>query len=409
MIDSESRDAIRKALKRMLSRYGRPLTVVSDLRHGFVSTCIEAFGESVNHVLCHYHFLRTFRDRFNDDHQFLKSCITNKWQLQAGLRKQLKELPPKKAKDGYPRELKTIDQIEKLWNETGDTLEAYRYTLHWILNYKQDSSGKGLPFDLPFLDLFHRLSKGKVLIDKIFKVAPSPLRMKHYLHGFCRVLDKTKQIGANEKGFRKSVRNLEFARKWFDRLRAVLYLEGQLEAERPLAPLSKQYRLTREEARRIPLRLRGYLNSVKRELKRCKHADRRAFLESAKSQIEKYRHNLHVPLIQVTIDGKEQFFVPPRTNNCLETIFRTVKALLRRCTGRSKLPKEFGSVGDKLPYYLLMKDHPTFKEIFNDDRRLAEEFAKLFARPWQPPENLVPLPRKSAKQVETGSMVALEA
>ena len=371
MIDSESCETITVALKRVLKKYGHPLAVVSDLRPGFVSSCVDAFGSKVRHILCHYHFLRTFRDAFNDDHQFMKTTMTQKWQLQAGLTKQIKALPGSKASTAHPRELKTIESIEKHWETTGDTLATYRHTLCWILNYKQDSSGKGVPFDLPFLDLFYRLTKGKDLIDKVFAKASREIRMKYYFHGFCRVLEKTNHLGANEKGFRKAVRHLEFARKWFDKLRAVLFLEGQLEADRPLAPLSKQYRLTEKEAKRIPLRLSGLLASLKRELKQCKHQERKAYLENLKKQIVKYRGNLHVPLIATTIDDEEVYFVPPRTNNCLESIFRSMKALIRRCTGRSKLPREFAAVGDLLPYYLLMKDHAAFKEVFNDDQRLS--------------------------------------
>ena len=184
-------------------------------------------------------------------------------------------------------------------------------------------------------------------------------------------------------------------------------MESQIEDDRPLAPLSKQYRLTTEEAKRIPQRLNGFLRSVKRELQHCKHSARIAFLENLRDQLEKYQDNLHVPILSVTIDGKEILLVPPRTNNYLESLFRFIKSLLRRCSGRSKLPKEFGSVGALLPYYLTMRDHTIFRDIFNDDCRLAGEFAKLFAKPWQPPKNLVALPQKSANVVDERQLAAL--
>ena len=395
MVDSENFDTIKDALEKVREKYGQPLLVVSDLRHGFVKACIEVFGKKVRHLLCHYHFLRTFRDEFNADHQFIKTHITHKWQLQTGLKKQIKELRNLKAKVGNPKALKTIEAIEEYFTSTGDTLGSYRYTLLWILNYKQDSSGKGVPFDLPFLDLYHRIIAGRALVDKIFAKATSELRMKHYLHGFCRVLEKTKGLGFHDTGFRRVIRNLEFGRKWFDKLRAVLFLEAQLEDDKTLAPLSKQYRLTEDEAKRIPLRLSSFLITVDRELACCKHPDRKIVFANLKKKIEKYRENLQVPILSVINNGKEELFVSPRTNNCLETIFRFTKARLRRCTGRSKLPREFASIGALLPYYLLMREHKLFKEIFNDDQKLVEEFAKLFVNHWQPPENLATLPKKS--------------
>ena len=35
-------------------------------------------------------------------------------------------------------------------------------------------------------------------------------------------------------------------------------------------------------------------------------------------------------------------------------------------------------VGAPAPYDLLMREHKIFKEIFSDDQRLADAFAKLF-------------------------------
>ena len=75
MVDSENRDTITEVLKKVLKKYGPPLAVISDLRAGFVKACVEVFGKKVKHLLCHYHFLRTFRDDFNDDHQFLKTRL----------------------------------------------------------------------------------------------------------------------------------------------------------------------------------------------------------------------------------------------------------------------------------------------------------------------------------------------
>ena len=395
MVNSESYDTIKDALERIKMKYGAPLAVISDLRPGFVRACVDVFGKHVKHILCHYHFLRTFKEEFNQDHQFIKICITQKWQLQAGLSKQLKALK-EKLKADHAKELKTLDMIEEYWEKTGDVLGTYRYTLRWVLNYKQDSNGKGVPFDLPFLDLYHRLGAGRSFIDKIFEKSTPAERQKYYRHGFCKLIEKTKNLGQTEAGFRKAMCQLEYAKKWFGKLRAVLFLAAQqeIEDERSLAPLSKKYQLTLHEAATLPQRLKDFVRSLKRELVLLKHPARRAFLENLKSQIEKYECNLHIPLIKITVDRKEILLLPPRTNNCMEALFRFVKCLLRRCCGRSKLPKEFGSVGASLQYYLSMRDHPTFVEIFGDDQKLAEEFAKLFNKQWKVPENLAVLPKR---------------
>lgn len=399
MVESEKYETIKDALVRIQKKYGNPLAVISDLRGGFVNACKEVFGEDVVHILCHYHFLRTFKDEFNEDHLFIKTCMTNTWQLQAGLKKQLKALKETTPESGHPKELKILSEIEEYFKKTANVLGTYRYVLIWILNFKQASSGKGVPFDLPYLDLFHRFLDGKAVIDKIFVKATPYTRQKYYRHGFCPIVEKTKKLGVDEPGFRKATNQLEFAQKWFNKLRATLFLGANADNyEKTFAPLSKNYQLTEEEAKKIPVRLKDFIKALKKELLKYKNPNRISFLESLKGQIEKYQDNLRIPAIMTVIDGKETFLIPPRTNNILESLFRGVKSLLRRCSGRSKLPKEFGSVGALLPYYLTMREHKTFQEVFTNDQKLAEEFAKLFVTKLELPENIVSLRPKSKNQ-----------
>ena len=96
-----------------------------------------------------------------------------------------------------------------------------------------------------------------------------------------------------------------------------------------------------------------------------------------KQLTNKYQDNLKLPLIVLTVAGVEKTIIPPRTNNCLESFFRLIKSLLRRNTGRSALTKEFASVGALLPYYVSMKNHKTFKSIFENEEKLIEKFATI--------------------------------
>ena len=73
MVKSESYDTIKQSLEKIKAKFGTPLVVVSDLRPGFVRVCRDIFGKDVKHILCHYHFLRTFKEEFNEDHQFIEN------------------------------------------------------------------------------------------------------------------------------------------------------------------------------------------------------------------------------------------------------------------------------------------------------------------------------------------------
>ena len=67
--------------------------------------------------------------------------------------------------------------------------------------------------------------------------------------------------------FRSSIRHLEYIKKWFSKLRSVLYMEGQSQdLDSLLAPLSKRYHLSKDEALSIPQKLADYTEELENEL-----------------------------------------------------------------------------------------------------------------------------------------------
>ena len=183
--------------------------------------------------------------------------------------------------------------------------------------------------------------------------------------------------------FKAHIRQLEHSRKWFTKLRGALFMEAAQENRDTLAPLSKRYRLTQEEAKAIPKNVQQYLEELEKELALCKNKKKKEILIKFQKQTKKHLKNLTVPILTVMMDKKSKTFIPHRTNNFLETSFRSDKSLIRRQTGRSKLPREFGSVGALLPYYESMKEHRTFRPFFEDAEKLAKEFARLTENDWK--------------------------
>jgi hypothetical protein len=247
--------------------------------------------------------------------------------------------------------------------------------LLWILKFKQASSGKGIPFDLPYLDLYDRLPQGKKFIDIIFVQADVTIK-QHYCY-FNTLMEKVENTRYVSSKFRKQMKMLKFSRKWFTKLRGALMLGVLQDKQDPLAPLSKRYKLTEDQARSIPKNIKNFLNQIATEISSCKNLERVKILTRFQKQTKKYQDNLKIPLMVQAIGGVEKTIIPPRTNNCLESFFRLIKSSLRRNTGRSALTKEFASVGALLPYYVSMKNHKTFKSIFEDEEKLIEEFATI--------------------------------
>lgn len=416
MIDGEKYETVKKVLEKVKSKFGTPLATISDLRPGFVRVCHDVFGKKNPHISCHYHFLKTFRDDFLADHKLVRIHLCQRLKLKSEIENQLKMLD--QFDFSYdPKIIKSFNEIEKYWLKTADVLRTYGYILKWILNFKQDSTGKGVPFDLPYLDFYHRITAGKKVIDTIFeKILNSDYYEKYYRLGFCTVVAKLNKRDKDAQKFREAICHLEYVKKWFSKLRGVLYLEGQTkDIDSFLAPLSKKYRLSEEEALSIPQRLTDYVEELENEIYNLKtrpdtftNSFQTKILERFQQRLEKHCENLYVPVVTTEIDGKEVKLIPPRTNNCLESFFRFVKALIRRCTGRNKLPKEFGSIGALLPYYLSMRDHKTFETIFAGDK-LVEEFSELFNKGQVIPDNIITMPNRLEKNENMHLSSAIEA
>lgn len=397
MIASENYNAVKALLEIVRDKYGIPLVILSDLRSWFVSVCQEVFGKSIVHILCHYHFLRTFKKFFCKQHKCIQTYLTHIIKLRAGIHDQLEFLKTEKVVNPISVKSKSFEEIKTNWMDSGDTLVIYQHVLLWMLKFKQDSSGKGVPFDLPYLDFYHRFMRGKKLIDEIFsdrKRTDSGTRLKFYYNGFLTIAKRINTAKTKDKEFKAHIRQLEYSRQWFIKLRGALFMEVAQENRDTLAPLSKRYRLTQKEAKAIPKNIQQYLEELKNELALSKNKKKRETLIKFQRQTKKYHKNLTVPVLTVMIAEKAKIFIPYRTNNFLETSFRSDKSIIRRQTGRSKLPREFDSVGALLPYYKSMKQHRTFQYFFDDAKKLAEEFAKLAENDLSIPENIVELTKE---------------
>ena len=394
MIETESYENVTPILRKIKFRYGNPLAAMSDLKPGFLSVSNDSF-DKVPHKFCDFHFLKTFKELFNQYHSFIKNRLCSTWKVKSKLQKQLKSIG---KLTGKRKKYKNLKDIEKYWQKTKNVTEIYRLTLQWILAFKQASSGKGLPFDLPYLDLYERLIRGKKFIDTIDTKSDISIE-KH-----CRNLD-TLIAGINNSAewssqFKKSVRMLKFAKKQLTKLRGVLLLGSLQDKLDPLSPLSKKYQITEDEAKAIPLNIDKYLEETDAAILLCKNPDKVEILTKFRDQTKKYQDNLKIPLITVLVAGVVKTIIPSRTNNCLESFFRLIKSSLRRNTGRSALTKEFSSVGALLPYYISMKNHKTFKTIFENEDKLIEEFAAINKDKWNMPDNVVNLGREFSDSSE---------
>ena len=88
--------------------------------------------------------------------------------------------------------------------------------------------------------------RGKKLIDVVFsdkKRTDSSMRLKFYYNRFLTIVKRMNTAKTKNKEFKAHIRQLEYSRKWFIKLRGALFMEVAQENRDTLAPLSKRYRL----------------------------------------------------------------------------------------------------------------------------------------------------------------------
>ncbi|MBL6991850.1 MAG: hypothetical protein ISR65_18855 [Bacteriovoracaceae bacterium] len=370
MVKSEKEATIKTALDEVVSKYGIPLMSVSDCKSGFLSACKRSLG-SIYHLYCHFHFCRTFKKYFIKDHSDLKKILGQGLKVKSKISETIKKIILTKRNK---KEFKTLDDIKREWKASRDIKNTYLYTLRWVLKFKNDSSGKGVPFDLPYLDLYSRVYLANAFLNKILKNKDRIESFEIIKKIVCE-MDSEKHLSIHKK-----IKSLKYKWSWFNKLRASLYMSSiDNDEDDYISPLSKRYNLSDDEIDKIDGNLKSYCDELTKEISsdHCTEEELET-LTSFKSQTEKYQSNLSIPRLETrTASKRKHIYIPQRTNNILETFFRSVKTILRRITGRSKITLEFNSVGHLLPYYLNMRTHPQFEQIFMTEENMVTAFSKL--------------------------------
>ena len=126
---------------------------------------------------------------------------------------------------------------------------------------------------MPYLDLYDRVIQGKKLIDVIFTKADISIERQYC--NFNTLIEKMDNTRYWSPKFRKSIKMLKFSRKWFNKLRGVLMLGALQDDQDPLAPLSKRYQLTEEEAKAIPKNIKSFLEEIEIKISSCKNPEKK--------------------------------------------------------------------------------------------------------------------------------------
>ena len=161
-VKGESIDEIKPVIEQVVQKYGKPLLTQSDLKPGFKTCMDKIFDKKVLHIFCNYHFLRSFDEYFKEYYQVIKKQIAS-CRLKSALSTLAASIKCETDNNLIKLKFAKLSDIKKYYEKNRNVVHIYSLVLHacimWILKFKTDSTGKGFPFDLPYLDLYIRLIK----------------------------------------------------------------------------------------------------------------------------------------------------------------------------------------------------------------------------------------------------------
>lgn len=369
-IPSEREEFIVPALKQLNRAFGPPRSIMRDMGKAMANAATTVFA-GIPQRICHFHFLKDVgKDILKNDYQSLRSLMIEQKvapQLNA-LRRDL--LGPLKKHKPDPRVLEDLlagrrRMTRKIYKSVDVLLVVSM--VDWILNYPQDGSGLGFPFDHSYRYFYERCRRAYNLVLKLQTRVSSTVfkdaRLDTMVFALAKVCDPAYEAAETLKSL-----NSTYAARLsqFIKLRRVMrfYCDSK-------APLSQELGFASiDEIREANKSLKKFLREKKRQLKNDRHPARRTALKIIIEHLEKHWDYLTVPTKSA---GKSS----QRTNNAQERMYRSVKARMRRCTGKKDVSREFDRLGAHIPLVQNLENPSYVEAVLGSIENLPEALADL--------------------------------
>jgi len=365
-IRSENREDIVAILKEIIRLFGRPHAVVSDMSAAVRKAVVEVFGEHFPHIICQFHFLRDVgKDLLLEKHEKLRSYIAS-----AAMTVKLNRYKPVLA-----------SLIE---NNNGELREDYikiEQLLNWILDYKNDLSGKGMPFDLSWMRYYERVREAVKTISKI-EAGYKPYRgrsrskAKNARPQKPESLTKLKAVKKSLNSLLKNTNALTVYKQLctdnalFTELRNVFWLSDENNQRNTACPPLSRNSTGHENDTQVE-QIRNDLNTIINRIEGKPDEDQTQGEKIVLTHLKKYLPFLAVELI---VDGEK---IPlPRTNNMCELYFRETKRGIRMITGQKNLSKAMDQLPAEMAYMRNLENEQYIKIVFGDGE-ICDSFSRV--------------------------------
>ncbi len=368
---TERAEFILPGIERVAAEFGAPCAIVRDLGRAMTEAAaqyVQSRKKPIPVLACHQHFLADIgEDLLEEEHN----------QLRAGFR-QIRLLPRLRAfvrqqgrhlgeSIGLGREA-----LDRWLEETGRThdlpkgvggIVAVRSMAQWVLDYHDEGSGLGFPFDLPWLDLFCRGLQLLAAVRTFRRTVPADTPIRKALETLERML---RPLEGNQPPLLLIQDALSKRADLFHRLRAVL----RLEEKNPTAKKLDQIQAALQH-------LEASLRSKRPERGPAK--DTRGAIDLILAHLDRHGPHLWGHAIRIPRRAGGGIGLVARTNNGLESLFHTIKHGERRRSGRKILTQDFEVLppAAALATNLHHADYVTL--VCGSLERLPEAFAQLDA------------------------------
>ncbi len=367
-IPSEKAAHVIPFLREINDRYGRPLLVVMDMSNGFENAVREVFGENMDMLICHFHFLRDLgKDLFGLEYDLIRKRLRThgvgaKLRYRAhSLRSAVDENPG--LVDRLGSEIISRKQLTKTEQELLPAVASYAL-IQWAFDGKKTGGGYGFPFDHPHLEFATRLREVFYELGRLQEIFGQNTP-RHNRPLFKTANDIRKLIG--DRILLKAVEKIGKKIEVFDALRKAMRIAPQ-DDTRGLNDNGRD-----EPIGKIEERVKKFRRYVVADPRLNEETEYRKMI----AQIDKYWERLFADPVTVDTPAGRISIQPQRTNNIMEQFFRKVKRGHRRRTGNNSMTRTLKAMNANTTLIKNLENQQYLDILLNGKESLEDVFAEI--------------------------------
>jgi len=364
-IKSESSEAIIPALEEIKSCYGEPLAIKRDMGSGMALAVSTVFPNTPDKI-CHYHFVRDIgNDILSKRYSLIRAfLIDNK--IKTSLKRLSDELVTQINDGDYDANM-TFDSIENCkLSELKNNKSVYTYALiTWILNYGKEGEGMGFPFDLPYVSLYERCCKARIMIERLILLLAELKSVYKPMVQLKKILAQT-----DDHDIKLIHEKMGYGRMLFARLRQILRLDPET------VPLSSVLKTDDDE---VVYKMEQELERFNKELNKnilqddLKVRDKKILIY----HLEKYKDKLFLTNFRIDPKDPSKDIIMERTNNLEEQNFRKIKRNQRRIHGNRDVGHDLNFYGSYLPIARNLDNEEYVKTVYGRMENIPVVFSSV--------------------------------